>query len=474
MPSLDDAINSVHDIILNRFGATANSSSGIAVAFEFGTPINVTELQSSPTSPVLIAARAAELMAGMANVVPRLHDKFFERSQLTVDNQYEVLLKGSQPTNAAGVEAFAAIKADASAKFEEVVQSVEGLHQFHPVGTNPLNWFDPAINENWSHFRVTSEADGSSGAGSPTSGTSPATHSVKAPLDPRLTQFHLVLPPGAATSINPATPSVTPKQPAEAILLDPIPLLWTPPPRTPLVTTTQTFQADVIDASQHQPVIVDAWAQWCGPCKVLTERLESALSARPSVQWARIDVDKAPVQNFIKVGTLPTLVLVMNGRIAKSLAGQIDEATLNTFLQGIEDTFVPTGSNRLRIDFDMCIVQLTRTWLSDGFLSLKGWSVPGFGKGDFSNGAATFDDPGNLDAVPIACVLIRNLVVNAQWTAGNISTLANAANLGPFSLHGHEFDQHAGTLTVKGMQAIAWVCAKMPLLPPDAAPPTPI
>src|SRR5262249_13556430 len=162
----DDAINSVHDIILNRFGATANSSSGIAVAFEFGTPINLTELQSSPTSPILITARAQELMAGMANVVPRVHDKFFERSQLTIDNEYEVLLKGSQPSNGAAVETFAAIKSDASAKFEEVVQSVEGLHQFHPIGTNPLNWFDPAVDENWSHFRVTSEANEASGAGS--------------------------------------------------------------------------------------------------------------------------------------------------------------------------------------------------------------------------------------------------------------------------------------------------------------------
>ena len=69
------------------------------------------------------------------------------------------------------------------------------------------------------------------------------------------------------------------------------------------------------------------------------------------------------MQNFIKVGTLPTLVLVMNGRIAKSLAGQIDEATLNTFLQGIEDTFVDrfqSAEDRLRyvyrpIDSDMAV-----------------------------------------------------------------------------------------------------------------------
>ena len=145
MASLDDAINSIHQIILNRFGVTPDMSSRIAVAFEFGTPINLAELQSTPDVPTLSPARAGELMAGMANVVPRLHDNFFERGSRTVDNQYEILLKGSQPSGANALSVFAAIKSDASDKFDELVQSLQGLHQFRPVVANPSNWFDPSV-----------------------------------------------------------------------------------------------------------------------------------------------------------------------------------------------------------------------------------------------------------------------------------------------------------------------------------------
>jgi hypothetical protein len=159
----------------------------------------------------------------------------------------------------------------------------------------------------------------------------------------------------------------------------------------------------------------------------------------------------------------------MNGQVTDRLEGAVNIGTedhLQSFLQSIGDKFVPTGANRLSIDFDMCIVLLNRPWFSDGFLDLKDWFVPGFRKGDFSDGP-TIPDAGALNSVPIACVLVRNLNVTAQWTAADRSALESAVHLGPFSLHGHDFDQNTGTLTVKGMQSIAWVCDKMPVLPPE-------
>jgi hypothetical protein len=162
----------------------------------------------------------------------------------------------------------------------------------------------------------------------------------------------------------------------------------------------------------------------------------------------------------------------MNGQAADRLVGFFDEGHLKTFIQAIDERFVPTGTNRLRIDFDMCIALLNRPWLSDGFLSLKSWFVPGFRRGDFSDGSST-PDPGALNAIPIACVLVRNLSVLARWTTADRSALESAAHMGPFSLHGRDFDQSTGTMTVKGMQSIAWVCAKTPLLPPDSDPTLP-
>ena len=56
-----------------------------------------------------------------------------------------------------------------------------------------------------------------------------------------------------------------------------------------------TFMADVVEASRVQPVIVDFWATWCGPCRTLTPLLENAVkAARGAVKLVKIDVDKNP------------------------------------------------------------------------------------------------------------------------------------------------------------------------------------
>lgn len=100
-----------------------------------------------------------------------------------------------------------------------------------------------------------------------------------------------------------------------------------------------------------------------------------------------------------------------------------------SFIQSIDTKFVPTGTNRLAIDFDMCIVLLNRPWFSDGFVDLRNWFVPGFRKGEFSDGSAT-PDSGDFNSIPIACVLVRDVNVVAQWTAGDRSMLESAVHMG--------------------------------------------
>src|SRR3954463_12106948 len=77
-----------------------------------------------------------------------------------------------------------------------------------------------------------------------------------------------------------------------------------------------TFMADVIEASRTQPVIVDFWATWCGPCKQLGPALEKAVeAAKGAVKLVKIDVDKTPaVAGQLRVQSIPTVYAFVNGQ----------------------------------------------------------------------------------------------------------------------------------------------------------------
>ena len=70
-----------------------------------------------------------------------------------------------------------------------------------------------------------------------------------------------------------------------------------------------SFMADVIEASSVQPVIVDFWATWCGPCKTLGPALEKIVeAAKGAVKLVKIDVDKNPaVAGQLRVQSIPTV-----------------------------------------------------------------------------------------------------------------------------------------------------------------------
>jgi len=126
----------------------------------------------------------------------------------------------------------------------------------------------------------------------------------------------------------------------------------------------------------------------------------------------------------------------------------------------------PVTSDRFSISVEVCLVHLRRPWLADGLLNLNGWFVPMVTKGSFSDGTG----PGNstpLAVLPIACVFIRNLAIKARWSDEDKAHTETSSHLGVFALLGRSFDQNSATLTVEGMQAIAWICQPMPVLPPQ-------
>src|ERR1044072_7156352 len=102
-------------------------------------------------------------------------------------------------------------------------------------------------------------------------------------------------------------------------------------------TTTQAFMKDVIEESKHQPVLVDFWAPWCGPCKQLTPVLEKAVkAAKGKVKLAKMDIDKHPaIPGQMGIQSIPAVIAFVNGQPADGFLGAPPEGQVNDFIARI-------------------------------------------------------------------------------------------------------------------------------------------
>lgn len=98
--------------------------------------------------------------------------------------------------------------------------------------------------------------------------------------------------------------------------------------------TTAGFEQDVIQASLQTPILVDLWAEWCGPCKTLGPMLEKlAAEYNGAFRLAKIDVEaEQELAAMFGVRSIPTVVLIKDGQMADGFAGALPEGQLREFL----------------------------------------------------------------------------------------------------------------------------------------------
>lgn len=101
--------------------------------------------------------------------------------------------------------------------------------------------------------------------------------------------------------------------------------------------TDETFQTEVLEKSMTTPVVVDLWAEWCGPCKTLTPILERVIAAtNGQVVGVKVNVEENPQLNeAFRVQSIPAVFALSNGAIVDTFTGAQPEEAVTEFINNL-------------------------------------------------------------------------------------------------------------------------------------------
>src|SRR3989337_1268427 len=123
-------------------------------------------------------------------------------------------------------------------------------------------------------------------------------------------------------------------------------------------TTTQGFMKDVIEESKQQPVLVDFWAPWCGPCKQLTPIVEKVgRAAKGKVKLVKMNIDEHPaIPGQMGIQSIPAVIAFSNGQPVDGFMGALPESQVIAFLERLTKSKIGAEEKDFLKEADQALV----------------------------------------------------------------------------------------------------------------------